>query len=88
MAALRDKVKAIYKAREDGADDFLLETIDNVFESPSTVSFELDKQGLRISMFNALPHAAQAEDGDGALVKWSEMADFLIPTSEAAALAR
>jgi hypothetical protein len=88
MVALRDKTKSIYKASKDGADDFLLETVDNAFGSPSTVQFELTKQGLRISMFNALPHAAQAEDGDGALVKWADLADLIIPTSPAAVLAR
>jgi hypothetical protein len=87
LPALKDKVKAAYKASEEGADDFLLETIDNAFESPEDVQFELTKAGLRISMFNALPHAAQAEDGDGALLKWSDIKDMLIPTSDPAVLA-
>jgi hypothetical protein len=88
LTALRDKAKDVYKASPDGADDFLLETVDNAFESPSTVQFELTKQGLRISMFDALPHAAQAEDVDGALLKWADIADMIIPTSDAAVLAR
>ena len=86
MKALMDKTIAVYKASPDGVDDFFLETIQTSFQSPETVQFELTKEGLRISMFNALPHAAQAEDGDGAMLKWSEIRDMIIPTSDAAVL--
>jgi len=85
-------VQAAISARTDFESpddkDMLLDQSERSFGQLDAIDFELTADGIVVSFFNALPHAIQALDGDGSLIKWADLGDLLAPGSEAAALRR
>jgi hypothetical protein len=90
LAAVKDKVVAAIRARgtEPGDMDFLVDIAERSFETPEHIAFEVRAEGINISYFNSLPHAMQAIDEDGTLVKWSDLSGAIIEGSELSAFAR
>lgn len=94
LPSVKDKVVAALRARavaeggEPSDMDYLVDIAERSFESPENIAFEVRAEGINISYFNSLPHAMQAIDEDGTLIKWSELSGAIIEGSELSAFAR
>jgi hypothetical protein len=90
LPALEAKVVAAIRARgsEPGDMDYLVEIAERSFDEPENIAFEVRAEGINISYFNSLPHAMQAIDEDGTLIKWSDLSGAIVENSELAGFAR
>jgi hypothetical protein len=90
LPTVKAKVLAEIRARgsEPGDMDFLVEIAERSFDEPEHIAFEVRADGIVISYFNSLPHAMQAIDEDGTLIKWSELSGAIVEGSELAPFVR
>jgi hypothetical protein len=86
VAALR--ARAVAEGGEPSDMDYLVDIAERSFESPENIAFEVRAEGINISYFNSLPHAMQAIDEDGTLVKWADLSGAIVEGSELSAFAR
>jgi hypothetical protein len=67
-------------------EDILLDDLEWAFKDFGSIDLHATKDGIAISLFNYLPHAAQALDESGTLLKWSDLTAVIDPASEITAL--